>query len=65
MKAFVEFLWVIVIVAAILGAIVAAGSILSASSAPQQVAGIGVGICIVIFPYLIARAFQEIYNSQK
>ncbi len=58
------FVWVLVIIGAIVGGITFIAGMLFSKSAPQEAASAAAGIAFVVIPYCFARAFCEIWDQK-
>lgn len=61
----IEFVWVLVIVGAVIAGGMLAMTFMSSMSAPQEAAGAAMAVGCVVIPYCFARAVTEIAKSNK
>ncbi len=55
--------WVISLLAAVLGGLIGVAGVAGASGAPQEAAAAGIGLLIVVAPYVFARSVDEIIRD--
>ncbi len=54
-----KFLWILVIIGSILGALTAFIGIAAAQGAPQEASAAAMGVAFAVIPYCLARAVSE------
>ena len=54
-----KFLWILVVIGSIIGALAAFIGVLFAKGAPQEAAAAAIGIALSVIPYCLARAVSE------
>ena len=52
-------LWILTIVGAVIGGLIAVLGVFAVSSAPQQAAAAAIGVALAAIPYCLARAVSE------
>ena len=55
-----KFLWIVTIIASIIGALLAFVGVVAANGAPQEAAAAAVGLACAVIPYCLARAVSEL-----
>jgi uncharacterized membrane protein len=63
MKNLAYFLWYVVIIGACFGVIVIVASFAMEMNAIQQTSAFALALSLVILPYCVARAFDEIHKK--